>query len=78
MCVNVAIYFSTEKEIAKKESKRKKKKNVDKEANLDGNKLKLQKLNKGCQDNNDNVLLTELSHNKCTHRSYKSTGNDSS
>lgn len=70
------IIYSTEKEIAKKEGKKKKKKNSDKEAKLNGNKLEPQKLNKDCQDSNDNVLLTELSNNTCTHRSYKSTGND--
>lgn len=74
-------YFTgeTEKEVTstKKESKKKKKKNAEKESKSNENKIDSQTQNKSFQDNNDNVKLTGLlSDNMCTHKSYKSAGNE--
>lgn len=67
----------TEKEVTtvKKESKKKKKRDSEKEYKTNSNKIEPSTQNKDLQDNNDNIRLTEFSNNACRHESHKSTGN---
>jgi len=60
--------------VTKKESKKKRKRNAEKECKTNGDK-KPQTQNKDVQ-NNDNIKLTELSSNNiCVRKSHETTGN---
>jgi len=59
----------------KKDTKKKRKRNVDKGCKTIGDK-KSQTQNKDIQNNDNNVKLTESSfNNNCTRESYETTGN---